>query len=63
MAYRNYIERLRAEFVGRHVVYEGRRYTVAKVDYNGIIHIDKPSKHNPTTAVYEEHEARRALVE
>lgn len=63
MAYRDYIERLRAEFVGRHVVYEGRRYTVAMVDYNGIIHIDKPSKHNPTTAVYGEIEARRALVD
>lgn len=63
MTYREYIERLRAEFEGKHVVYEGRRYNVAMVDYNGIIHIDKPSKHNPTTAVYSAPEARRALVE
>ena len=37
MAYREYIEKLRAEFEGKHVVYEGRRYNVAMVDYNGII--------------------------
>lgn len=63
MAWKEYIEMLRAEFEGKHVVYEGRRYNVAMVDYNGIIHIDKPSEHNPTTAVYSAFEARRALVE
>lgn len=63
MAYRDYIATLRTEFVGRNVVYQGRQYKVAMVDYNGIIHIDKPSEHNPTTAVYGESEARRALVD
>lgn len=62
MTYRDYIEKLRSEFVGKRVMYEGKVYTIAMVDYNGIIHIDKPTKHNKTMAVYEPHEARRALV-
>ena len=63
MAYRDYIESLRSEFVGKRIMYEGKVYTIAMVDYNGIIHIDKPSQHNETTAVYEAYEARKALIE
>ena len=48
MAYRDYIEALRSEFVGKRVMYEGKVYTIAIVDYNGIIHIDKPSQYNET---------------
>lgn len=62
MAYRDYIEKLKKEFIGRHVSYEGKSYTIANVDYNGIIHIDKPSEYNDTTAVYEPYEARKALI-
>ncbi len=62
MAYRDYIEALRNEFVGKHVMYEGKVYTIAMVDYNGIIHIDKPSQYNKTTAVYGPCEARKALI-
>ena len=62
MAYRDWIEQLKNEFVGKQVMYEGKVYTIIKVDYNGIIHINKPSAHNETTAVYEPHEARKALV-
>ena len=63
MTYRDYIEKLRSEFVGRKVMYDGNVYTIATVDYNGIIHIDKPSQHNETTAVYDVHEARKALIQ
>lgn len=60
--WKEYIERLRKEWIGKKVNYEGRIYTIAAVDYNGFLHIDKPSQYNPTTAVFEEHEAKRALV-
>lgn len=62
MTYREYIENLKAEFVGKKVQYDGRVYTIACVDYNGCIHIDKPSAYNETTAVYLPHEARKAFV-
>lgn len=62
MAYKDYIDKLRSEFAGRSVVYEWKVYAVAMVDYNGVIHIDKPSQYNETTAVYDVYEARKALV-
>lgn len=62
MTYKQYIENLKAEFIGRKVRYEGDVYTIVHVDYNGCIHIDKPSAYNETTAVYMPHEARKALV-
>ena len=60
--YKQYIESLQTEFVGKKVMYDGKPYTIAMVDYNGIIHIDKPTEYNKTTAVYEPHEARHALI-
>lgn len=62
MAWRDYIERLKKEYIGRMVWFEGQKYLIVKVDYNGIIHINKPSEHNLTTAVYMPHEARERLV-
>lgn len=62
-SWKDYIEDLKKEFIGKPVMYEGKRYTITKVDYNGIIHIDKPSTYNWSTAVYEPHEARKALIE
>lgn len=61
-SWKQYIEALQAEFIGRKVIYQGKGYTIAKVDYNGIIHIDKPTEHNATTAIYEPHEARKNLI-
>lgn len=61
-SWKNYIEALEKEFTGKNVNFEGKTYRIAKVDYNGIIHIDKPTEHNQTTAVYEPHEARKNLV-
>lgn len=62
MLWRERIELLRKEFIGRKVKYEGETYTIVAVDYNGIIHIDKPTKYNETTAVYTTAEARRNFV-
>ena len=62
MAWKDQIEALKAEWTGKKVTYDGKVYTVVNVDYNGILHIDKSSEHNPTTAVYEPHEAKKSLV-
>lgn len=61
--WKKHIENLRAEFIGKRIEYEGKPYTVAAVDYNGIIHIDKASAHNPTTAVYKDYESRKHLIQ
>jgi len=62
MKYKDWIKALEDEFLGKKVMYDGDVYVIVKVDYNGLIHINKPSEHNDTTAVYEPHEARRAIV-
>lgn len=63
MTWKQHIENLKAEFIGRKVRYNGSVYTIVHVDYNGCIHIDMPSVHNNTTAVwYMPHEARKAFV-
>lgn len=62
MKYKDWIKALEEEFLGKKVMYDGDVYVIVKVDYNGLIHINKPSEHNDTTAVYEPHEARRAIV-
>lgn len=56
------IQKLRDTFVGKKVRYEEKIYNIVMVDYNGAIHIDKPSEHNKTTAVYWEYEAKKNLV-
>ena len=61
--WKEYIEDLKTEFLGKKVTYQGNVYTIADVDYNGVILIDKPARFTPTTAVYMPHEARKALIE
>lgn len=51
MSYRDWIEKLRAEWTGRKVLFEGSIYTVVDVDYNGGLLIDKPARFTETTAV------------
>ena len=51
MTYREGIERMRAEWIGRKVEFEGAVYTVVNVDYNGSLMIDKPARFTPDTAV------------
>lgn len=63
MKYKDWINALEDEFVGKKVKYEGDVYRIEKVDYNGFIHINKASEHNNTTAVYEPHQARQFLVQ
>lgn len=49
--YREYISKLESEWVGKVVAYEGVKYNVVGVDYNGILLIDKETMHTDTTAV------------
>lgn len=49
--YREWIESLKNEWVGKAVLYEGEKYNVVGVDYNGFLLIDKKAKHTETTAV------------
>ena len=60
--YKDFIEGLKNEFIGKKVFYKGEIFNIVMVDYNGIIHIDKPGKFTDTTAVYEAYEARKNLI-
>ena len=51
MLYREHIEKLRKEWTGKAVMFEGKEYKVMGVDYNGMLLIDKPSQYNETTAI------------
>lgn len=56
MTYREYIENMKAEWIGKKVLYKGTEYTVVDVDYNGGLLIDKPHKYcesytAPTTSI------------
>ena len=51
--YREHIEEKREEWIGRKVMYEGEVFTVADVDYNGALMIDKKARFTDTTAVSE----------
>lgn len=62
MTWSERIKALRKEFEGKKVSYEGSIYNIAFVDYNGIIHIDKPGKFTKTTAVYTTSEARKNII-
>jgi len=56
--WKEYIEDLKTEFLGKKVTYQDKIHTITNVDYNGVIHIGTPG-----TAVYMPHEARKALIE
>ena len=51
MAYSDYIKRMRAEWRGALVRYDGSIYTVVDVDYNGSLLINKRARFTPETAV------------
>ena len=63
MGWKEYINKWNKELTGKKVRYNDNIYTIAMVDMNGIVHIDKPSIHNETTAVYMIYEAQKALVQ
>lgn len=49
--WKEYINRLKSEWIGKSVVYENETYNVVDVDYNGLLLIDKKAKHTDTTAI------------
>lgn len=49
--WKEYIENLKSEWIGKSVIYENETYNVVDVDYNGFLYIDKKAKHTDTTAV------------
>lgn len=51
MNWRDYIKNMKQAHVGKEVSYQGNKYTVVDVDYNGALLINKPSEFNETTAV------------
>ena len=60
--YSEYIETLKMTFIDKKVIYNDKIYTIVDVDYNGMIHIDLPSEHNNTTAVFTPGTAMEAIV-
>ncbi len=49
--YKAYIEKLRRDWIGVTVEYNGGVYRVVDVDYNGALLIDLPAAFTDTTAV------------
>ena len=49
--WKDYIERLKCDWVGKVVTFEDEKYKVVDVDYNGLLLIDKKARHTDTTAV------------
>lgn len=49
--WKEYINTLKSEWIGKTVEYEGHKYNVVDVDYNGILLIDKKARYTDTTAV------------
>lgn len=49
--WKEYINKLKKEWVGKIVEYENNKYNVVDVDYNGMLLINKKAKHTDTTAV------------
>ena len=63
MAWSEHIKDLKTKWIGKQVEFENKVYNIVDVDYNGILHIDRETEHNKTTAVYEPWEAKQHLVE
>lgn len=53
MIWNEYIAVKKAEWVGKAVIWNGKKYRVVDVDSNAALMIDLPSRFNPTTAVSE----------
>ena len=51
MFYRNFIDNLKSEWIGKSVMYKNKKYNVVNVDYNGYLLIDKKAQFTDTTAV------------
>lgn len=62
MAWKDYIRELKKKWLGKQVRFEGSIYTVVDVDCNGVLHINRPTEHNKTTAAFLPNEAQEATV-
>lgn len=56
MMYKDFIENMKKEWIGKQVSFRGKQYTVIDVDYNGALMINKPTYYHEsytstTTAV------------
>ncbi len=49
--YKEYIESVEKEWIGKVVIYEGQEHKVLDVDYNGNLLIDKQAEMTDTTSV------------
>lgn len=49
--YREYIENMKREWVGKCIKFDDSLYNVVDIDYNGFLLIDKKAQHTDTTAV------------
>ncbi len=49
--YKEYIEGKKKQWNGKTVMYEGEKFKVMDVDYNGLLLIDKKARMTDTTAV------------
>ena len=49
--HKTWIEEQRKHWIGMEVTFEGHKYKVVDVDYNGGLLIDKPAQFTETTAV------------
>ena len=51
MTWKEYVKELEKKYVGVKAYWNGKLYTIVKIDYNGVLHIDLPNEYNQTTAV------------
>lgn len=49
--YKDYVDSKKREWIGKQVSYQGEKYTVVDVDYNGMLLINKPAQFTETTAI------------
>lgn len=49
--WKEYIEKLKTQWIGKEVVFENEKHKVVDVDYNGALMIDKKARMTDTTAV------------
>lgn len=49
--WKEYIENLKKQWIGKKVSYMGSTYNVVDIDYNSMLLIDKKASHTDTTAV------------
>lgn len=49
--WKEYIEKLKRQWIGKEVIFEDEKHKVVDVDYNGALLIDKKARMTDTTAV------------